>query len=462
VDLDWSGEYRFEGNFFKNLNLDKNSGIETSYLTHHLILQPKIIATDGLTIRSRFDVFNNSVPGNTIGQTFGSYGNAPGTTGAPNPPATTTHTQNDESILVTQLYLSWINEFSAVVIGRVPFQFGLGMVYNSGNGIFDHFQGTKDIVSYKLIWGNLTLMPAYGKVREGFLNNEDDVNDYMVVAEYSNPESNISMGVMFDQKVAPQDGSAPLNGNDFPSPSGAQGTYNGGYSAYNLNAFVKKQWDNFNFGGELGFLSGNSGLQIPSATSPGTLSSVGLSGFGLATELSYKTGEIVWGLHTGLASGDDPDTANYEGYTFSPNYDVAMLMFNRVLGQYDMLRTGAVSGTRPTNSAYNGLDTEVISNAIYVAPDIKWSMGEKYDLLGNFCYATLQKPAGPAAGWSRSNTIGYETDIGLNYHPNNKFTWVTTIGVLFPGSSFGGVASSNQAFPTDPTYGATTKAAVSF
>jgi hypothetical protein len=439
ADLEWAGRYRFEGNFFKNLNLDKNSGTETSYLTHHLILEPKIIATDGVTIRSRFDIFNNGLGNNAIGQTFGSHGAAAGSTGSANPPSTTTTRQNDESIVATQLYLSWVNEFSAFVAGRVPFNFGLGMVYSAGNGPFDHFQSTKDLVSYKMVWGNLTLMPAYGKVREGFLNNEDDVNDYIIVAEYANSESNLSMGVMFDNRVAPVDGTAPSNGNDFQSPTGATAIYTGGFSAYSLNLFVKKQWDTFNFGAELGFLSGGTGVQVASAT-PGVNNSISLSGFGLATESNYKMGDATWGLRAGFASGDDPDTSNYEGYLFSPNYDVAMIMFNRPLGQYDILRTSALAGSRPANAAYNGLDTEVISNALYLAPTLKYAMGERFDLLVTAVYATLAKAPVASAQWSRSNTLGVESDVGLNYHPNDKITWVTTFGLLFPGAAFGGGA----------------------
>src|ERR1700683_5774350 len=89
------------------------------------------------------------------------------------------------------------------------------MLYSDGSGNFDHYLSTKDMVGYKLVLGNLSIMPAYGKVREGNLLNEDDINDYIVMVEYNNPDSDFSMGFMFDQRVAPFDSSG--QGNDFPA-----------------------------------------------------------------------------------------------------------------------------------------------------------------------------------------------------------------------------------------------------
>ena len=71
--------------------------------------------------------------------------------------------------------------------------------------------------------------------------------------------------------------------------------------------------------------------------------------------------------------------ANFEGYAFSPNYDIAMIMFNfPCIGSpgYDALRSGlfgtraSVNSTDPSANALQGLDTEVITNAIYGAPQI--------------------------------------------------------------------------------------------
>ncbi len=473
ADLQWSGRYRTEGIFLKNTTLDKNEGIEDSYLIHHLILEPKIIASDGLNIKARFDIFNNALGNDQRGQVFGNYtgpgGTPAGTT--PQPSASLSHTQQSESVVATELYLNWVNEFGALVVGRVPFQFGLGMTFSAGNGAFDHAHSTKDLVAYKLSLGNLTIMPAYGKIRESVLTKEDDINDYIVTVDYNNPESDLSMGFLFNSRIAALDSSSPTAGNDFPanyfsnmnSSFGTASVYDG-YSAYNMNFFVKKKSDNFNLAAELGFLSGYSGVQV--LDTAGKLNRVELSGFGLATEFGYRTGNLNLDLRAGLASGDDPDTPVFEGYFFNSNYDLSMMMFNYTLGQYDALRStlagtrAAASSTSAATRALAGLDTEVVSNAIYFSPSLKLAVGERYDLLASFTYATTHRSSISSTQGSVGSSLGFETNLGLSYHPSDRFTWRTELGFFFPGSAWSGTTGSN--FRTDFAYGATSKAAINF
>jgi hypothetical protein len=102
----------------------------------------------------------------------------------------------------------------------------------------------------------------------------------------------------------------------------------------------------------------------------------------------------------------------------------------------------------------------VISNAIYFSPGFKYAMGERYDLLARFTYATLHKSPVSSTTGSVGNSLGFETDLGLNYHPNDRFTWRTEIGLLFPGSAWKGTAANN--FTNDFAYGVTSKAAINF
>src|SRR4051794_26921776 len=78
-DINWAGSYRFEGVLLDNPKLDA-SGTNKNYMLHHLVLKPKIVAADGVTIYSRFDLFNNAAyPDSQLGQFFG---DGPNTTSA--------------------------------------------------------------------------------------------------------------------------------------------------------------------------------------------------------------------------------------------------------------------------------------------------------------------------------------------------------------------------------------------
>jgi hypothetical protein len=161
-------------------------------------------------------------------------------------------------------------------------------------------------------------------------------------------------------------------------------------------------------------------------------------------------------LKTGVASGDDPGTDDvYEGFIFSRNYDVAMLMFNHPLGQTDFFRTGLVRNT--TVKAKDQPDTEAISNAIYFAPSFQQQWKENLSWGGTLVYGLLNKNPIPNSGTSTS--LGFETDLNITYKPYERLTWVTEAGFLFPGDAWKG-GSSN--FETKFGYGVTTKAAIAF
>ncbi len=156
-DIKWSGQYRFEGVRIYNPSLS-DSGTNKSYILHHLTLRPEITAYDGLTIHSRFDLFNNSTyPNDQLGQTFGSginnnAGHAAGTNGTNSD--TLGDQQSAEMLAINELYAVWSHEFGVLTVGRAPMHFGLGMMFNGGFGAFDHWLENRDLIAYKLVMGN--------------------------------------------------------------------------------------------------------------------------------------------------------------------------------------------------------------------------------------------------------------------------------------------------------------------
>lgn len=464
ADLKWEGYYRVEGVFLKNQTFDKsNSGLENSYFLHHFVLKPEIVPADRLKIRGRFDIFNNALGNNQAGQPLGGYSSS---TSQTTPSAVTTHTQREETIVANELYLSWVGEFSALMVGRMPFHFGLGMVYNAGNGPYDHALSNKDMVAYKFDFNRLKVLTGYGKVRESALTGEDDINDYLVQVDFEDIESDLYMGFLFDNRVAPTDSNTPSRGNDFdPTDFAPTAALYDGFNAYNMNFFVKKKTENWRLGAELGFVNGYTGVKVNNG---GNLERVELSGFGVAAEVNYKTGVWDFGLRAGLASGDDPDTTRFEGFFFSPNYDVGIMMFNHVMGApgYDPLRSTLAGSRVAQNSTstnvneLSGLDTEVISNALYISPNVKYAVSDDYDIIGNIVYGQLHKPPVPSSSGSVGTSLGFETDFGLVFHPTDKFIWTNQIGLLFPGNAWAGTSAQN--FKTDFAYGFVSKAAITF
>lgn len=458
VDLSWSGRYRVEGILLKNPTLSSDSNLEKSYILHHLIMEPKIVPQDGLIIKSRFDIFNNLQGRNQAGQMMGSYNNTNSTTTG-DVGGSQTQTQEDEDLRVTELYMTWVSEFGGLIVGRMPMQFGLGIQHNAGNNAFDHWFDTRDAVLYRMVFGNITLTPGYAKIRESELTQEDDINEYLVDASYEDAERDVKMGVLYDHRTAPRGNAAGTTGNDAagPAPSGPY-TVAEGYNVYLLNFYTQRKGDNWNFGAEGGFQNGYTGLKVGGINGE----RVEVAGWGVALEGSYKTGNITLGLKTGIVSGDDPDTTRIEGYYFDRNYDIAMLMFNHVLGSGDIIGSG-VTGSQNTTGlmprGVHGLDNEVITNAIYAAPTLTLSSSDSFDWTGTFAYAVQQKQTVRTTAGTMDKNLGFEVDLGARYHPTERFVVGADLGMLFPGAAWTGPGSI---YKKDFCYGVTTKAAINF
>lgn len=461
-DITWGGNYRVEAVKITNPELS-SANSNKAYLLHHLVLSPKIQAADGVTIYSRVDVFNNPTWGidPTTGQVYSVAGDVIG--GGPN--STTTagtnatnsntlaRTQRASTFHLTQLYATWSQEFGQFVVGRAPLHFGLGTAFNAGNGLFDHYIDTRDMVGYKIQIGNFYLLPILGKVNEGVLGEEDDVNDYLLHMQYDNPETDLSLGLMYQMRVYTFAGNdTPLTGGNIggTTPVKADG---GKVTTWGL--FMRQNVGNFRVGVEADMVGGDTGIKTGAAGQ-----NVSINSFGVAGEIEYKPtdAKTTAMFKLGMATGDDPGTnETYEGYIFSRNYDVGMLMFNHPLGQANVLRTGLV---RDTTAAPNAqIDSEALSNAIYFAPSFQTQWKENFSYGATLVYAMLNKePIGAAANTATS--LGWELDVNLTYKPYERLTWITEAGFLFPGDAWKAGTTNN--FDNKFAYGLVTKAAITF
>jgi hypothetical protein len=299
------------------------------------------------------------------------------------------------------------------------------------------------------------MMPVIGKVYDASPAQGSAASDMIYHLEYNNQETRSQIGVFHQSR------SAADTANDTPvSLGGAGATKAGGYNVQNVNIFFARGWDSFEFKMEGAFNSGNTGIR----TSGGE--DVKMNGYGIALELDFPTtGKWHWSTKLGIASGDNPSTVNFEGFSFHRNYNVGMLLLNHPLGQADIFTTAKTRppqrcGTAPC-AAYptdEALDDEAVSNVIYLAPKLDYTINDRTTWTNTFVYAQLQ--TNPNAVESISKDVGYEWDTGLVYRPHEKIEWINEVGLLFPGNAFQNGPTSN--FGKGFTYGFSSKAAISF
>lgn len=449
--LDWRGGYRFEF-----VEIDKpsltNPSQKKSYGLNYLYLAPRIVASDGINVVSRFEIFANQDPyyNSYLGAQWGG-----GNTSAGNPGKSNSLGSASESlpVRVSQLYLNIAQENASFILGRAPFEFGIGMNYGLGDGLFDHWNNNRDQIAYKILIGNMTLMPFFARRADDGYQQGSYTQDEGLLVQYDNKDTGSLIGVMLERRKA------SIMSNDVPvdttTNSGAIGdSRTGDLSIQRTNFILGRDWDSFGFRMEAGFLSGEYGVLKGGQ-------SVKTNGYGIATEWNFKT-DSNWSylLKAGIASGDNPDTNDFEGFFFDRNYDVAFLLFNHRLGSYDVLRTGAIKDVSTANGLHAGntLDDETISNAYYFSPVIKYRWNEKLDFNQYLTWAQLV--TSPVANNGASKDLGFEWDLEFVYKAREKMQWVNQVGLLFPGSSFktDAVPGSDSSF----TYGITSKIAIQF
>ena len=308
ADIEWSGAYRIEAYNLHNSDLDSR-GKEINYGLHHLVLRPKIVAGDGLTIFGQFNILNNpDYPNSQLGSYIGSgvHPAGPSTAGGGSSSADDSNVmsrnQSAGTIGVSQLYLTYTHEYGQLIAGRVPLHFGLGMTYSAGRGLFDHWYSTDDLVGYKIVFGNMWVLPMIGRASEGLIQKSDDLKDYMIQFQYENPETDLEIGLFYKWREGGNQASdAPVATVDQGLYGGNGGANTGKVSVKTANLYVAKDTERYRVGFEASYETGETGV----VTTNGQGDDVGISGFAMAGEFDWKPRETKWdfGIKLGRCVG---------------------------------------------------------------------------------------------------------------------------------------------------------------
>lgn len=455
--VDWSGTYRFEWNDINKPSLDGSDSKGKSYGIHYLTVRPTILASDGISIVSRLEFLSNKSPdyvNSQIGQTWGGsdYGKPVNGNGGAN--NVTRGNMINTNVKIRELFLKVEQEYGVLLLGRAPYEFGLGITNNAGDGMFDHWYDTKDLIAYKFYVNNLSFMPMLSRTFDrgpdkGQMNQEQSFE-----LMYDNKDAGATIGVLFERKNAAASVVADAVNSSWAEAlarNNPPATATGGFTFERSTFLLGRTWETFNFMIEAGFEKGNTGFTNASNEE------IELNGYGIAAEFNYKALDSKWshGLWLGVASGDNPSSTKFEGYQFDRNYDVAMLLFNHRLGQEDFLQTDVIKNRNL--DAGNSFDDEAISNASYISYRMTYDWKERFKWGANLTYAQLMDKVDSTSDMKKD--LGLELDLRLVYEPREKVQWINEIGILKPGEAFkNGSADLDNEMPI----GFSSKAAISF
>jgi hypothetical protein len=493
LELDWSGQFRSEFNWILNYNLDSdnNGGYDATrfgaggyyipgggsknseFHSLFLRLKPKVVVNDNISIKSELWV------GDPI---FGFYGNA-----APNTADQRYHnsTYSRGSVITAQRFWGeYGTDFGTLQFGRAPLHYGLGVVWNSGDGVWDKYQSTGDVVRLVAKFGSFTVVPAFityseGNSIGGSVNCDTTggpfgctptggtgaLNDYSLQLKYENQDEDFEGGLNFIRRIAgaSQDSAGykgPQGGIWDPTSAPAVTPSVLGMNYNTWDIYARKRLGKLSLGGELPIVTGDVGGTEYSALA-------------FAAEADYKASES-WEFH--LRGGHAPGQPNgallkYRAFYFHPSYQLGNIMFHYQFANFagPATQNNPAVGAQGLRSPYDN----PIVNADYLAAGAIAST-EKWKFNLGFVYAKAGEAAVAGqpffnhwyrrtftANFNQGTSLGFETDWGAAFQYDEYFQFRLDMGLWFPGDfyKFSNTAVENA---TSTVFATSAKIGVSF
>jgi hypothetical protein len=467
LELDWSGQFRAEYNIIHNYTLDSSDagnsfdaaraaaggyyipsgGNNTSsFQTVFLRLQPKVIVNDNIFIKSEFwlgdpvyGIFGNAVPYSTDQRQF--YSN-----------------QSRGSVITAQRFWGeFLSDVGTVQVGRAPLNWGLGIVWNSGDGLWDRYESTGDTIRLISKFGAFSFMPSFVMYSAGnnvggasaftpstpptapgytISNGDGGLREYTLALKYENLDDELEGGVNFIRRLggAAQD---PLGG--YLGPQARPVSIN-----FNIwDIYAKKRLGKFTLAAEAPITTGSLGTT--------TGQSLDYSTFAIAGEVDWKMSDswelLAKGGHApGQPNSSGPIPDNFRAFFFNPAYRLGLIMFNYQLASFygPNTQNNPNVGAQYLRSPYD--NPIVNANYLLVNPmfhtdkwtfDLKfiYAAADKTAANGSYFYNTLTRSVSPkAAVEDQGSTIGFETDVGATFQWDEYFQFRLAAGFMVPGS----------------------------
>lgn len=445
--------------------------------------QPTLHISEGLRVRSTFDILDNAVLGSTAdGYPSSLRGRPDVELGFFSETQRSDASGVDEwrdAVRVKHLWGEWHTPLGLLSFGRTQAHWGLGMLVNSGTCLdcdfgdsIDRIMATTQLfdtylsVSWDFPVEGVVGMPGgFDRAQTGGqaydLDQRDDVNQW-TVAIFKKPhslEEKEKRARELDELRAPvfDVGLYTVIRNQAISSSYSDEGNLAGLELARTNAWsiTPDLWFDFQYRpaarsgiriqgeaavviGDIGRLPGYatrapSGCaevdpDVPGCTDP-VDSSHDILRYGYALEIDGRYDSLNYGVHHGLASGDDK-----EGFGISDSNRLDDLRFDE-----DTERTLSLFRFDRDYHVDDILFREVIgavSNAAYVKPYVGYNLVDESDEVWGFELSVLG-----AFAMEKESTPGDESWLGLEFgvqmyvHEFDRFRWTLDYSVLFPGEA---------------------------
>ena len=427
MELDWHGQFRAESNtLFGYTNssavtttgymIQSNGETPATFQNLFLRLKPRALINDNVSLHS--DLWLGT-PGE------GAFGADASTS----PSSLGSSAPGKAAVTAYQLYGEVASDFGTIRVGRVPLNYGLGLVWNSDANSFDRYPSGGDAITLVTKLGAFKFMPYIVKYRN--YNNaagkaafgNSSVNDYALQLAYGNDDEQLDASILFVRRLAGE------NSNVLDPFS--VGTATSAGFAYNVwDFYVKKKAGPFNLRTEIPLASGLvSGRNYSSVA--------GVVDADVEMGDHWKVGASA-GTASGQANGSGPATAasSFTAFSFHPDYRPGLLMFNYNYRNI-AANSGSIYANPVTNARFLTLSADYVSGkfshqlkGLYALSDTASDGVNAYFNTWTGHYETS------AGGASQEKSLGLEFDYRLGYQWDESLRLGLDTGLFFPGKFY--------------------------
>lgn len=440
ASMNFAGHFRASTAYYNKLGLGLagTNGASKTYISGRALLEPNLVIDDHFNLKSQWSLLATTNNGNSLGLTTPPANSSlkPGqggfVFGDPNTP----------TLLLSRVWLEWTSDFGVLKIGRMPFSWGYGLIWDSGSKIWDDWQTTLDRIEYRLHLGHIIGGIAYSKQMKGsVLGATNDADYYSIYIQYDNPEVEVEAGLLYERQTRSSSQQDALMNKPFVNAGGSQSTmYDralelgmapGSLTPYPLSnhvvdVYVKKTVRYFTFGGEVSWTGGDA-VDFNGANGLDSLNA-----FGVAANISYEAHQLKVFLDFLYASGDgNLNDNNLSGFVLlHRNRHPGLILGRELLGTFHGNHVGLGSVVAyGTPGTYSGV--------LFFKPGIRidWSQDWSTGLEAIIAYK-----AAVAAG--EATALGVEFDLGVEHTVYENCTLGGAAGLLLPGSGLQGASSA--------------------